>query len=154
MTSLEIRPSRFGAPAAQRMVAAAQQELTERYGSQDSNPIESVQFDPPEGIFLVAWLDGQPVGCGGWRTIAHFAEDGTPAGVAADGEDHGALAERVADLGERVEVLPDRLLVYGEDGDEVVAKVHERGLAPVATLVRRSSLEDVFLRLTGRTLVD
>jgi lipooligosaccharide transport system ATP-binding protein len=75
-------------------------------------------------------------------------------GVAGEGESHDALAEKVADLGDRVEVLPDRLLVYSEDGEEVVAKVHERGLAPAAVLVRRSTLEDVFLRLTGRTLVD
>ena len=68
--------------------------------------------------------------------------------------EHDAHAEKVADLGDRVEVLPDRLLVYAEDGEEVVAQVHERGLQPLATLVRRSTLEDVFLRLTGRTLVD
>ena len=68
--------------------------------------------------------------------------------------EHDALSEKVADLGERVEVLPDRLLVYTGDGEEVVAKVYERGLHPLATLVRRSTLEDVFLRLTGRTLVD
>ncbi|GEP40042.1 ABC transporter [Nocardioides psychrotolerans] len=75
-------------------------------------------------------------------------------GVAEDGAGHEALAEKIADLGERVEVLPDRLLVYSDDGEEVIAKVHERGLQPIAVLVRRSSLEDVFLRLTGRTLVD
>jgi lipooligosaccharide transport system ATP-binding protein len=75
-------------------------------------------------------------------------------GVAEQGETHDALAEKVADLGDRVEVLPDRLLVYSNDGDHVIAQVHERGLRPVATLVRRSTLEDVFLRLTGRTLVD
>ena len=74
-------------------------------------------------------------------------------GVAEEGESHDALAEKVADLG-RVEVLPDRLLVYSDDGDRVIAQVHERGLTPAATLVRRSTLEDVFLRLTGRTLVD
>ncbi len=68
--------------------------------------------------------------------------------------EHEALAEKVEDLGERVEVLPDRLLVYSEDGEEVIAKVHERGLEPVAVLARRSTLEDVFLKLTGRTLVD
>ena len=51
-------------------------------------------------------------------------------------------------------MLPDRLLVYSDDGDGVIAQVHERGLQPAATLVRRSTLEDVFLRLTGRTLVD
>jgi lipooligosaccharide transport system ATP-binding protein len=75
-------------------------------------------------------------------------------GVADDDDDHGVLAEKVADLGERVEILPDRLLVYSDDGDEVAAKVSERGLRPVAVLVRRSTLEDVFLHLTGRTLVD
>src|SRR3954463_15953539 len=75
-------------------------------------------------------------------------------GVAEEGQDHSALAEKVADLGDRVEVLPDRLLVYSDDGDRVIAQVHERGLRPAATLVRRSTLEDVFLRLTGRTLVD
>jgi lipooligosaccharide transport system ATP-binding protein len=74
-------------------------------------------------------------------------------GVAEEGDNHDALAEKVADLG-RVEALPDRLLVYSDDGDGVIARVHERGLTPAATLVRRSTLEDVFLRLTGRTLVD
>jgi lipooligosaccharide transport system ATP-binding protein len=76
-------------------------------------------------------------------------------GLDDEGSDHlERLAEKVADLGDRVEVLPDRLLVYTADGDAVLTKVHERGLDPVATLVRRSTLEDVFLRLTGRTLVD
>jgi lipooligosaccharide transport system ATP-binding protein len=68
--------------------------------------------------------------------------------------DHDATAEKIADLGNRVEVLPDRILVYSEDGEHVLDQVHQRGLRPVATLVRRSTLEDVFLRLTGRTLVD
>jgi lipooligosaccharide transport system ATP-binding protein len=57
-------------------------------------------------------------------------------------------------LGERIERLPDRVLVYANDGEGVVEAVHARGLAPETTFVRRSSLEDVFLRLTGRTLVD
>jgi lipooligosaccharide transport system ATP-binding protein len=68
--------------------------------------------------------------------------------------DHDATAEKIADLGDRVEVLPDRILVYSADGEHVLEQVHERGLRPIATLVRRSTLEDVFLRLTGRTLVD
>ncbi len=75
-------------------------------------------------------------------------------GVADEGQTHQVLADKIADLGERIEVLPDRLLVYSDDGEEVIAKTHERGLQPVAVLVRRSTLEDVFLRLTGRTLVD
>ncbi len=68
--------------------------------------------------------------------------------------EHETLAAAVDDLADRVEVLPDRLLLYTHDGEETLAKVHERGLDPVAVLVRRSTLEDVFLSLTGRTLVD
>jgi lipooligosaccharide transport system ATP-binding protein len=68
--------------------------------------------------------------------------------------EHDAVAPEVEDLAERVEILPDRLLLYSADGEETIAKVHERGLDPIMSLVRRSTLEDVFLRLTGRTLVD
>ena len=68
--------------------------------------------------------------------------------------EHEAMAEKLADLADRVEVLPDRLLLYTDDGDAAASAVHERGLRPVGVLVRRSTLEDVFLRLTGRTLVD
>jgi lipooligosaccharide transport system ATP-binding protein len=57
-------------------------------------------------------------------------------------------------IASRIEVLPDRVLLYADDGEAAVAAVHERGLNPLSTLVRRSTLEDVFLRLTGRTLVD
>jgi lipooligosaccharide transport system ATP-binding protein len=69
-------------------------------------------------------------------------------------EGHELHADSVADLAERVEVLPDRLLLYVENGDNALAAVNSRGLQPESALVRRSTLEDVFLRLTGRTLVD
>jgi lipooligosaccharide transport system ATP-binding protein len=51
-------------------------------------------------------------------------------------------------------VLPDRVLVYTPDGDAAASAVHARGLRPLSALVRRSTLEDVFLHLTGRSLVD
>ena len=57
-------------------------------------------------------------------------------------------------IAERIEHLPDRILLYADDGEAAAVAVHERGLRPEAVLVRRSSLEDVFLRLTGRSLVD
>ncbi|MFF5171690.1 ABC transporter ATP-binding protein [Micromonospora sp. NPDC000089] len=69
-------------------------------------------------------------------------------------ESQEAFAGKLDGLGERVEVLPDRILLYVTDGDTAVAEVEARGLTPAAVLVRRSSLEDVFLHLTGRTLVD
>jgi lipooligosaccharide transport system ATP-binding protein len=68
--------------------------------------------------------------------------------------EHEQYAPRVADLADRVEALPDRLLLYTDDGEAAVSAVHSRGLDPVSSLVRRSTLEDVFLRLTGRSLVD
>ncbi len=67
---------------------------------------------------------------------------------------HEELAPRFDGLAQRLEVLPDRILLYTGDGDATLAEVHRVGPAPLSTLVRRSTLEDVFLRLTGRTLVD
>jgi lipooligosaccharide transport system ATP-binding protein len=61
---------------------------------------------------------------------------------------------KLSGIGERVEMLPDRILIYADDGDAAAAAVHDRRLEPSSVLVRRSSLEDVFLRLTGRTLVE
>jgi ABC-type multidrug transport system, ATPase component len=63
-------------------------------------------------------------------------------------------ADKLAGIGERLDPLPDRVLVYADDGDEVLAQVQRRGLTPASSLVRRATLEDVFLQLTGRTLVD
>jgi lipooligosaccharide transport system ATP-binding protein len=73
-------------------------------------------------------------------------------GDEADDEAH--IAGRLDGLAERVEQLPDRVLVYTADGEAVAATAYERGMRPTSVLVRRSTLEDVFLRLTGRSLVE
>jgi lipooligosaccharide transport system ATP-binding protein len=57
-------------------------------------------------------------------------------------------------IAQRVEHLPDRVLLYADDGEAAASAVHRRGLRPETVLVRRSSLEDVFLRLTGRSLIE
>src|SRR6476660_9804108 len=57
-------------------------------------------------------------------------------------------------LAERIERLPDRVLLYADDGEAAAAAAHGRGLRPETVLVRRSTLEDVFLRLTGRSLIE
>ena len=67
---------------------------------------------------------------------------------------HDALDGQLDGIGERVERLPDRVLVYSDDGEAAAVAAHERGLRPETVLVRRSSLEDVFLRLTGRSLIE
>ncbi len=70
------------------------------------------------------------------------------------GQDDGSAARLLDGLAERIEHLPDRVLVYADDGEAAAEEAHRRGLRPASVLVRRSSLEDVFLRLTGRSLVD
>lgn len=92
--------------------------------------------------------------------------EGTPAGLIAQyssrevvevrfGSDRNAeIAPRLEGLGDRLEVLPDRILVYTDDGETALEHIVAQGLRPLTSLVRRSSLEDVFLRLTGRSLVE
>ncbi|GAB3280979.1 ATP-binding cassette domain-containing protein [Sinomonas notoginsengisoli] len=71
------------------------------------------------------------------------------------GAEHNAAALAALDgAGERLELLPDRVLIYTHDGEWSLEQVSARGLHPITSLVRRSSLEDVFLRLTGRSLID
>jgi lipooligosaccharide transport system ATP-binding protein len=65
-----------------------------------------------------------------------------------------AAARALAEVGDRLEILPDRVLVYASDGEAILEQVAARGLRPTTSLVRRSSLEDVFLRLTGRSLIE
>ncbi|TFB90973.1 ABC transporter ATP-binding protein [Cryobacterium sp. HLT2-28] len=64
------------------------------------------------------------------------------------------VAGRIAGMGDRIEVLPDRILIYSENGEAELVRIIDAGLRPITSLVRRSSLEDVFLRLTGRTLIE
>ncbi|MFY1651456.1 ABC transporter ATP-binding protein [Solwaraspora sp. WMMB762] len=69
-------------------------------------------------------------------------------------DDQESFAGKLGGIAERTEVLPDRILLYTGDGDGALNEVHRRGLAPTSALIRRSGLEDVFLHLTGRTLID
>ncbi|MFF1827834.1 ABC transporter ATP-binding protein [Paenarthrobacter sp. NPDC058040] len=69
-------------------------------------------------------------------------------------ERNGTIGVELEGIGERLETLPDRVLIYANDGEAALEQVSARGLRPLTSLVRRSSLEDVFLRLTGRSLVD
>ena len=76
MPDIDIRASRFLHPAAQRLIAAAMADLGDRYGgvNGDDTPIEAMEFDPPDGAFFIAWRDGEPVGCAGWRSYAEGEE--------------------------------------------------------------------------------
>jgi lipooligosaccharide transport system ATP-binding protein len=98
------------------------------------------QYCPREVVELRFDLDELAGAARALGARSHEPEDGGPR--AATG------------TAERAEVLPDRVLLYTDDGETALASVRQRGLVPVTALVRRSTLEDVFLVLTGRTLVD
>ncbi|MFM1906022.1 MAG: hypothetical protein RIT32_818 [Actinomycetota bacterium] len=71
------------------------------------------------------------------------------------GSDRNAeMSEKLKPLCDRLEVLPDRILLYADDAEHVLETLTKQGIHPVTSLVRRSSLEDVFLRLTGRSLIE
>lgn len=92
--------------------------------------------------------------------------EGSPAGLIAEYSSKEVLelrfgsnknndaAKALEGYGDRLEILPDRILLYCSDAEAVLEKVNHDGMKPLTSLVRRSSLEDVFLRLTGRTLVE
>jgi lipooligosaccharide transport system ATP-binding protein len=82
------------------------------------------------------------------------ADDPSLGGPMEGSEGRFRLDGKLDGIAERVEQLPDRILLYAADGEAALAAVHARGLEPESVLVRRSSLEDVFLHLTGRTLVE
>jgi lipooligosaccharide transport system ATP-binding protein len=69
-------------------------------------------------------------------------------------EQRQVMTDKVRNLGGRLEELPDRVLLYADQGEELLAATHSAGVQPLTALVRRSSLEDVFLTLTGRSLVE
>ncbi|MEY4390627.1 MAG: hypothetical protein RLZZ400_370 [Actinomycetota bacterium] len=69
-------------------------------------------------------------------------------------DNNKTVAKKIEGVGDRLEVLPDRILVYTSNGEKALEAITRKGLHPITSLVRRSSLEDVFLRLTGRSLVD
>ena len=92
--------------------------------------------------------------------------EGSPAGLIKEystkevlevrfGSDRNAqMVDKLKSLSERIEVLPDRLLMYTDSGEDLLAKISALNIHPNTSLVRRSSLEDVFLRLTGRSLIE
>ncbi|MFI5957280.1 GNAT family N-acetyltransferase [Cryptosporangium sp. NPDC051539] len=74
--SVSLRPASYDSPEASLLIASVQQEYLTRYGGHDETPVDPLEFAPPRGRFVIAWLDDSPVGCGGWRD--HPGPDGMP----------------------------------------------------------------------------
>jgi GNAT superfamily N-acetyltransferase len=71
---VRIEPVAYAHPDAAALVAEVQREYAARYGSEDDSPAETAEFTPPRGLFLVGYLGGQAVACGGWRSHGRDAE--------------------------------------------------------------------------------
>jgi GNAT superfamily N-acetyltransferase len=67
--TLELRPAAYDDEVAAGLIEQVQQEYVVRYGGRDVAPVDPGEFSPPHGLFLVAVLDGTPIGCGGWRDL-------------------------------------------------------------------------------------
>jgi GNAT superfamily N-acetyltransferase len=70
---VQTRVVAYDHPDARALIAEVQQEYVRRYGEQDITPVDPAEFAPPRGLFLVGYLDGAPVACGGWR--AHDSDE-------------------------------------------------------------------------------
>ncbi|MDX2525295.1 ABC transporter ATP-binding protein [Streptomyces europaeiscabiei] len=103
---------------------------------------------------LIIMDHGRIVGSGSPRDLVASQVAPEVVELRFDGPSLDDYAGKLIEIGNRVEQLPDRILVFVEDGDTVVAEIHRRRLYPSSVLVRRSTLEDVFLLKTGRRLVD
>lgn len=68
-------------PDAARLVEEVQQEYVLRYGGRDGTPVDTAEFAPPKGLFLIGYVDGVAVACGGWRSHGVVAEAGPTAEV-------------------------------------------------------------------------
>jgi lipooligosaccharide transport system ATP-binding protein len=118
-----------------RIVAeGSPRELIDRYATRE---VVELRFPTPEDQAFAA---------------EQLTATETSDGVIASSD--GVVGFDRLDAATRVEPLADRLLVYADDGDRTVADIVRRGFTPESTLVRRGSLEDVFLHLTGRSLED
>jgi lipooligosaccharide transport system ATP-binding protein len=100
---------------------------------------------------LVIMDKGRIVGEGSPRELIERYTSGEVLEVRLDGDDQPTA---LAGIGDSQEILPDRVLISTNDAEEAVAEIGRRSIVPIMTLVRRATLEDVFLTLTGRSLAD
>lgn len=140
-----IEVSRLDAPEVKALIELIQGEYVVRYGGPDDAPIDAEEFAPPRGLFLLARLDGGPVGCGGWRSIgggqAEIKRMFTVAAVRGRGFARALLAEverTAAAAGIRELVLetgtaqPEAMALYASSGYELIEGFGHYAGAPLS----------------------
>jgi lipooligosaccharide transport system ATP-binding protein len=128
-------------------------DLITRYSTPEVLELRFAPEDRDEAVLKIKQIQEErssaPDKVAGFAIERAAGASGGFGGVVPPGERSGGSSPR-----ETTVVTADRLLLYAADGDDFLARVHEAGIEPLTELVRRSSLEDVFLYLTGRTLID
>jgi GNAT superfamily N-acetyltransferase len=115
--SFELRDEPYDAPSAQRLIDAVQAEYVTRYGGPDETPVDPAQFTPPQGVFLVGYLDGVPVATGGLRRHVGDEVEIKRMFVVAEHRGKGLSRQMLAALEDRARALgATRILL--ETGDK------------------------------------
>lgn len=149
--SIEIRVTPFDDPVAAGLIEAVQQEYVVRYGGPDETPTDPAEFTPPAGLFLVAYLDGRPVGCGGWRATGDGAAEikrmfvaaawrgkGVARAVLAELERTAAAAGLSRTVLETGRAQPEAIALYGSSGYTPIAPFGHYACAPGAVHLGKS----------------
>ncbi|NUU20990.1 MAG: GNAT family N-acetyltransferase [Streptomycetaceae bacterium] len=127
-------------PDVRKLVAEVQQVYVERYGAPDETPVDHADFDPPTGLFLVAYADGHPLACGGWR-ISGYAEPGHGPGdaelkrmyVRPEARGRGLARAVLAELETRAAAAGQRRMILetGTNQPEAIALYRSSGYTPI-----------------------
>jgi len=138
---VEIRTVGYDHPDAVRLTAEVQQEYVRRYGEQDLTPVDPAQFRAPRGLFVLGYLDGEPVCSGGWRIVAEATDDGLGPGDAELKRMYTVPAARGRGLARRMlrhlEAEAARaglrrvVLETGTEQPEAIALYESEGYAPI-----------------------
>ena len=130
---MQIKQVGYGDTDASRLVAEVQQEYVVRYGGPDGTPVDPAEFTPPSGLFLVGYLDGVPVACGGWRSHGDDAEIKRMYVVPA--ARHRGLARQLLAELERAAAAAGHhrtILESGSAQPEAIALYRSSGYTPIA----------------------
>ena len=131
--STEVTPARLDEPDARTLIELVQGEYVIRYGGPDEAPIDVAEFLPPEGLFLVARVDGAPAGCGGWRALGEGRAEIKRMVTAAGHRNRGVARAVLAEL-ERTAAaagMEELVLETGTVQPEAIALYESSGYRPI-----------------------
>jgi GNAT superfamily N-acetyltransferase len=130
---IEVTPARLDEPAALELIELVQGEYVLRYGGRDEAPIDVAEFLPPEGLFLVARIDGAAAGCGGWRALGDGRAEIKRMFTAAEHRNRGVARAVLAELERTAGAagVEELVLETGSVQPEAIALYESSGYRPI-----------------------